>query len=305
MFFVAEQLRGIMAKLGARSVDELVGRADLLKIKAESPLDLTELTAFSENRHCIRQKAYDFKLDSRADASLPEEHAVLRNTDRSFGTLLGASLLKAQPNGEQRTLDVQGCGGQSFGAFLPQNLALRLTGEANDYLGKGLSGGTIAVCPPDDGSWNSGDALIGNVALYGATKGEVYIAGTAGERFCVRNSGATAVAEGVGDHGCEYMTGGRAVILGSVGDNFAAGMSGGLAYVLDEDGALAGRLNRAMVGVEAVSGEGAQELRGILENHLKWTGSPKAKAILADFETNLAKFRLIIPTEYKKLLEGR
>ena len=305
MFFVAEQLRGIMAKLGARSVDELVGRADLLKIKDESPLDLTELTAFSENRHCVKQKAYDFKLDSRADASLPEEHAVLRNTDRSFGTLLGAAMLKAQPNGEQRTLDVQGCGGQSFGAFLPQNLALRLTGEANDYLGKGLSGGTIAVCPPDDGSWNNGDALIGNVALYGATKGEVYIAGTAGERFCVRNSGATAVAEGVGDHGCEYMTGGRAVILGSVGDNFAAGMSGGLAYVLDEDGALAGRLNRAMVGVEAVSGEGAQELRGILENHLKWTGSPKAKAILADFEACLSKFRLIIPTEYKKLLEGR
>ena len=305
MFFVAEQLRSIMAKLGARSVDELVGRADLLKIKDESPLDLTELTAFSENRHCIKQKAYDFKLDSRADASVPQEHAVLRNTDRSFGTLLGAAMLKAQPHGQQRTLDVQGCGGQSFGAFLPQNLALRLTGEANDYLGKGLSGGTIAVCPPDDGSWNSGDALIGNVALYGATKGEVYIAGTAGERFCVRNSGATAVAEGVGDNGCEYMTGGRAVILGSVGDNFAAGMSGGLAYVLDEDGALAGRLNRAMVGVEAVSGEGAQELRGILENHLRWTGSPKARAILADFEASLARFKLIIPTEYKKLLEGR
>ena len=121
----------------------------------------------------------------------------------------------------------------------------------------------------------------------------------------MRNSGATAVAEGVGDHGCEYMPGGRAVILGSVGDNFAAGMSGGLAYVLDEDGALAGRLNRAMVGMEAVSGEGAQELRGILENHLKWTGSPKARAILADFEACLSKFRLIIPTEYKKLLEGR
>ncbi len=306
MFFVAEQLRGIMAGLGARTVNELVGRADLLKIRPECPLDLRELTAFSENRHFVRERAHDFKLDSRADARMPEENAVLRNTDRSFGTLLGATLLKAKlPKLTRQTVEAQGCGGQSFGAFLPENLALRLTGEANDYLGKGLSGGTIAVRPPEDGSWNPGDALIGNVALYGATSGEVYIAGTAGERFCVRNSGAIAVAEGVGDHGCEYMTGGRAVVLGPVGDNFAAGMSGGIAYVLDEAGELEEHINRAMVEVEPVSGEAALELKGILERHAEWTGSPKAREVLADFEANVSKFRKVIPTEYKKLLEGR
>ena len=206
--------------------------------------------------------------------------------------------------GEQ-TICAKGCGGQSFGAFLPKGISLKLTGEANDYLGKGLSGGVIAVCPPEE-RWNEEDALIGNVALYGATSGSAYIAGTAGERFCVRNSGATAVAEGVGDHGCEYMTGGRAVILGPVGDNFAAGMSGGLAYVLDEDGALEGRLNRSMVEMQPLEeDEFAEELRGILEHHLRETGSAKAREILKDFAAKRRLFKLIIPTEYKRLLERR
>ena len=306
MLFVAEQLREIMAKLGARRVNELVGRADLLKARAGSPLDVSELLGFSQNSFHHPERDYNFHLDERADAHVPSGEILLRNTDRAFGTLLGAALLRQQGGqmGEQ-TICAKGCGGQSFGAFLPKGISLKLTGEANDYLGKGLSGGVIAVCPPEE-RWNEEDALIGNVALYGATSGSAYIAGTAGERFCVRNSGATAVAEGVGDHGCEYMTGGRAVILGPVGDNFAAGMSGGLAYVLDEDGALEGRLNRSMVEMQPLEeDEFAEELRGILEHHLRETGSAKAREILKDFAAKRRLFKLIIPTEYKRLLERR
>ena len=180
-----------------------------------------------------------------------------------------------------------------------------LSGEANDYLGKGLSGGVIAVRPPRDVRWSPEDALIGNVALYGATGGAVFVAGTAGERFCVRNSGAVAVAEGVGDHGCEYMTGGRAVILGPVGDNFAAGMSGGIAYVYDPGDALDARLNRAMVEVSGVDEAHREELRVILERHADMTGSEQAQRILERFESELVDFKMIIPTEYRRLLEGR
>ena len=304
MFFVAEELRGIMAKLGAHTVDELVGRADLLKVSEESPLDLSELTAFSENRHHETGKDYDFKLDTRTDAHLVQNDVRLYNTDRSFGTFMGAELLRsgAAPH---RCIHATGCGGQSFGAFLPEGVTLILSGEANDYLGKGLSGGLIAVRAPGEENWNPEDALIGNVALYGATSGAVYVAGTAGERFCVRNSGAVAVAEGVGDHGCEYMTGGRAAILGPVGDNFAAGMSGGIAYVYDPEDALDARLNRAMVEVLNVDAEHAQELRGMLEKHVEMTDSTRARAILEDFSAALAQFKMIIPTEYRRLLEGR
>ena len=304
MFFVAEELRGIMAKLGAHTVDELVGRADLLKVSEESPLDLSELTAFSENRHHETGKDYDFKLDTRTDAHLVQNDVRLYNTDRSFGTFMGAELLRsgAAPH---RCIHATGCGGQSFGAFLPEGVTLILSGEANDYLGKGLSGGLIAVRAPGEEKWSPEDALIGNVALYGATSGAVYVAGTAGERFCVRNSGAVAVAEGVGDHGCEYMTGGRAAILGPVGDNFAAGMSGGIAYVYDPEDALDARLNRAMVEVLNVDAEHAQELRGMLEKHVEMTDSTRARAILEDFSAALAQFKMIIPTEYQRLLEGR
>ena len=177
-------------------------------------------------------------------------------------------------------------------------------GEANDYLGKGLSGGKLAVCPDDYEKWNPDDVLIGNVALYGATSGEAYVAGQAGERFCVRNSGATAVVEGIGDHGCEYMTGGRVVILGPVGDNFAAGMSGGYAYVLDEQGALHKHLNLGMVEMETVPPHRSVELFDIITAHYEATGSPRASEILKHFVDLIPHFKLIIPMEYKEHLAG-
>ena len=305
MLFVARELRGIMAGLGFRTVDEMVGHADLLREREQSPLDLSELTAFSQNDHY--EAAVDFHLDERADAGSLGQTVTLRNTDRSFGTLLGAALYRKH-NGAipAQTVAACGCGGQSFGAFLPKGLTLCLTGVANDYLGKGLSGGVIAVRPPDDGRLSPDDALIGNVALYGATSGGAYIAGTAGERFCVRNSGAVAVAQGVGDHGCEYMTGGRAVILGSIGENFAAGMSGGIAYVLDERGDARRHINGAMVEIRPLEDDKLRrELLEILETHLLETGSPKARAILDEPEKWLSRFIAVIPREYLRMLEGR
>ena len=229
MRFIAAQLREIMARLGARTVEQLVGRADLLKVKggrAHRPFRAARLLPQHLLPPGLRLRPAFGRPRRQARRGAPSPPPTA-----PFGTTL--------PGGAD--IEVYGCGGQAFGAFLRQGQKITLHGEANDYLGKGLSGGTLAVCPPEGAHWNDGDALIGNVALYGATSGEAYIAGAAGERFCVRNSGAAAVAEGVGDHGCEYMTGGRAVILGPVGDNFAAGMSGGVAYVLDEDNALARR----------------------------------------------------------------
>ena len=293
MLFVAEQLRGIMARLGAHTVDELVGRADLLTVREGCPVDLNGVTGFGCNIHFREEAAYDFRLDTRADAALTGDHVALLTTDRTFGTLLKGNV----------TVEATGCGGQSFGAFLPQGQTIVLHGECNDYLGKGLSGGVIAVCPPTDGVWYAQDALIGNVALYGATSGTCCIAGMAGERFCVRNSGASAVVEGVGDHGCEYMTGGRAVILGEIGDNFAAGMSGGVAYVLD-DGTASKHINTALVEVGAVTGDYARELQRLLETHVALTASPRAKDILAHFEDVLPRFLMVIPTEYRRVLEG-
>ncbi|MBQ3669429.1 MAG: glutamate synthase large subunit [Clostridia bacterium] len=298
MLFVARQLRGIMARLGAKTVDELVGRGDLLKSRKACPIDINELVGCRANRRFRPERLYDFHLEERADLGSLNEGTRVHNTDRAFGTLLSSRTAQA------RVICVEGCGGQSFGAFLPKGVELHLKGEANDYLGKGLSGGVIAVFPPESGHWNGGDVLIGNVALYGATGGEAYIAGVAGERFCVRSSGARAVVEGVGDHGCEYMTGGRVAVLGSIGDNFAAGMSGGIAYVLDRDGQLAARLNRSMVEVYDLSDPVfASELKSMLENHLKMTSSPKAKEILEHFDVWLPFFRMVIPTEYRKLLE--
>ena len=225
---------------------------------------------------------------------LQADTVQLLTTDRTFGTMLKG----------KRHILADGCGGQSFGAFLPEGQSITLRGECNDYLGKGLSGGTIAVRPPEGAVWHAQDSLIGNVALYGATGGQAYIAGMAGERFCVRNSGAVAVVEGVGDHGCEYMTGGRAVILGPIGDNFAAGMSGGIAYVLDEDGTARERINPALVDVEPVSGIFAQELIQILQAHVRYTSSPRAQGILESFDTAVGRFLMVIPTEYRRMLKG-
>ena len=295
MIFAAQQLRQIMARLGARTVNELVGRSDLLKMKDGSPMDLSALIGFSRNTHVQPESKHDFRLHERMDARLIQNHVQLTTTDRAFGTLLKG----------ERHIQAQGCGGQSFGAFLPKGQSVTLYGVANDYLGKGLSGGMLSICPPADAVWNPDDTLIGNVALYGATSGHAFIAGMAGERFAVRNSGAWAVVEGVGDHGCEYMTGGRVAVLGPVGDNFGAGMSGGIAWVLDADGRLEGRVNSAVVRVHEVTREQAAELKKLLEMHLDQTGSAKAREILADFEAWLPRFKAVISDEYLDYLSVR
>ena len=294
MLFIAEQLREIMAKLGARTVNELVGRSDLLKMKPDAALDLSSLTGFSRNTHFQPEAKHVFRLSERTDARLFQQHVTLMTTDRAFGTMLKGS----------QTIQAQGCGGQSFGAFLRSGQVITLYGVSNDYLGKGLSGGTLAICPPVDSVWKQEDTLIGNVALYGATSGYAFIAGMAGERFAVRNSGAWAVVEGVGDHGCEYMTGGRVAVLGPVGDNFAAGMSGGIAWVLDENDELKSRLNTGHVSIYPVSQEWAGELHRLLLQHEKATGSRKAKEILQEFDTFLPKFKAVISDEYRAYLKG-
>ncbi|MBQ3424691.1 MAG: glutamate synthase subunit alpha, partial [Clostridia bacterium] len=294
MLFTAGQLRKIMARLGAKTVEELVGRSDLLKMKDSAPIDLSDLIGFARNVHFDGESRHDFALDQRIDARLVQDHVRLTTTDRAFGTLLRG----------ERHIQAQGCGGQSFGAFLPERQSITLYGVANDYLGKGLSGGTLAIRPPVDALWNEGDTLIGNVALYGATGGCAFIAGVAGERFAVRNSGAQAVVEGLGDHGCEYMTGGRVAVLGPVGDNFGAGMSGGIAWVLDEEGALEGRINSTLVRVHPLSDDQAVELRELLERHLRWTDSARTKAILSDYPAWVPRFRTVISDEYLAYLKG-
>lgn len=330
MRFIAMELREYMAKLGVRTVDELVGRTDLLKKKSEltGPAARIDLSGIlyketDENITFDPSAEYDFKLNTTKDETvLLKNKSILdaiekgkktklsinvTNTDRTFATLLGAQLTRVHHEGlsdDTITIECNGAGGQSFGAFIPKGLTLKITGDANDYLGKGLSGGKIIVKAPSNAGYDPHENIIvGNVAFYGATSGEAYIAGMAGERFCVRNSGAVAVVEGVGEHGCEYMTGGRAVILGSTGKNFAAGMSGGIAYVYDEDNKLYRNLNKGMVLMEKVENKtDREELKAIIEKHFEYTGSKKAESILANFDENLSKFKKIIPEDYKKLM---
>lgn len=330
MRFIAMELREYMAKLGVRTVDELVGRTDLLKKKSEltgkaARIDLSGILykETDENITFDPGAEYDFKLNTTKDETvLLKNKSILdaiekgkktklsidvTNTDRTFATLLGAQLTRVHHEGlsdDTITIECNGAGGQSFGAFIPKGLTLKITGDANDYLGKGLSGGKIVVKAPSNAGYDPHENIIvGNVAFYGATSGEAYIAGMAGERFCVRNSGAVAVVEGVGEHGCEYMTGGRAVILGSTGKNFAAGMSGGIAYVYDEDNKLYRNLNKGMVLMEKVENKtDREELKSIIEKHFEYTGSKKAESILANFDENLSKFKKIIPEDYKKLM---
>lgn len=330
MRFVAMELREYMAKLGVKTVDELVGRTDLLKKKSEltGPAARIDLSGIlykeaDENITFDPGAEYDFKLNTTKDETvLLKNKSILEaiekgkktklsidvtNTDRTFATLLGAQLTRVHHDGlsdDTITIECNGAGGQSFGAFIPKGLTLKITGDANDYLGKGLSGGKIVVKAPSNAGYDPHENIIvGNVAFYGATSGEAYIAGMAGERFCVRNSGAVAVVEGVGEHGCEYMTGGRTVILGSTGKNFAAGMSGGIAYVYDEDNKLYRNLNKGMVLMEKVENKtDREELKAIIEKHFEYTGSKKAESILANFDENLSKFKKIIPEDYKKLM---
>ena len=326
MLFIARQLREIMARLGVRTVDELVGRTDLLRPRENrithraDTIDLSALLGNLPAQHYEEGEKYDFHLEKTLDDSvlLPAFRPYIRkgkphretvrvsSVNRTFGTILGSVLTKecGELPEDTYTVEAQGGGGQSFGAFIPKGLTIRLEGDANDYFGKGLSGGKLTVRPTAGSTFAPEEnIIIGNVALYGATGGEAYINGIAGERFCVRNSGANAVAEGCGDHGCEYMTGGRVVILGATGKNFAAGMSGGIAYVLDEDHELYLRLNKQMVDMEAVTERhDGEELRTLIEHHVRETGSPLGKRVLDHFQEYLPKFKKIIPRDYKRMI---
>ena len=331
MLFVARQLRELMSRLGVRTVEELVGRTDLLKKRenlseAERKIDLSRilLDVSGAGSSTFRPELlYDFKLrDTKDESILLKSKAIrkaldtgekaevtvhLQSVDRTFGTLLGAEITRRYPEGlpeDTVTVVCTGSGGQSFGAFIPGGLTLRLSGDSNDYFGKGLSGGKLIIVTPPEAKYDPGEnIIIGNVALYGATSGRAYIAGMAGERFAVRNSGAVAVVEGVGEHGCEYMTGGTVVVLGPTGKNFAAGMSGGTAYVLDEESRLYKNLNRQLVNMENVEHKGDQEeLRRIIAEHAAYTGSRKARDILERFESYLPHFKKIIPADYKEML---
>ena len=331
MNFIAQELREIMAKLGVRTVQELVGRTDLVTVgehqvtnRAEK-VDLSRIIARDyagkDKTHFDPKDIYDFELEKTIDESvlLPEFEKAMRNkskktvkvevssTDRTTGTILGSVITEkfgSKLDDDTYTVKCIGGGGQSFGAFIPKGLTMELEGDSNDYFGKGLSGGKLIVYPNRESTFKAEEnIIIGNVALYGATRGEAYINGIAGERFCVRNSGATAVVEGVGDHGCEYMTGGRVVVLGETGKNFAAGMSGGIAYVLDEKHDFYLKLNKELVTMSDVSEKhDIEELRTMIENHLSATGSPLAKKILDSFDEYLPSFKKIMPNDYNKML---
>ncbi len=330
MRFVAEEVREHLASLGARSLDEVIGRPEHLAPRpgVEHPkarrVDLRRLLHRPRPaRHgppLAQDGGVDASLDARVllaacapalDAGRPVHLALpIRNTDRAVGTLLGSELTRRHGVAglPDRTIDLRfvGSAGQSFGAFLPRGITLRLAGDANDYLGKGLSGGRIIAAPPGEAPFAAEEQVIaGNVACYGATSGEVFLRGIAGERFCVRNSGATAVVEGVGDHGCEYMTGGTAVILGRTGRNFAAGMSGGIAYVLDTDGDFAGRCNVELVGLgPLVDPDELAFLRELLERHLAFTESAVAARLLADWAAARQRFVRVMPHDYRRVREA-
>ena len=321
MLFIAQELREYMSKLGVRTVDELVGRTDLLKQKdSDSKIDLSLLlnTDFaSETISYTHKNKYDFKLSETLDERVilkklkkaKKIEIEVKNTDRSLGTAFGSELTKKYgdtlPDDTYRII-CSGAGGQSFGAFIPNGLTMELRGDSNDYFGKGLSGGKLIVYPPKGSRFKAEENIIvGNVALYGATSGKAFINGVAGERFCVRNSGATAVVEGVGEHGCEYMTGGRVVILGRTGKNFAAGMSGGVAYVLDEHHHLYKRLNKELVACgEVTEQRDINELKALIEEHVAATGSEKGRRILENFTEYLPLFKKIIPHDYQMITEA-
>ena len=332
MRFIAQELREYMSKLGVRTVDELVGRTDLLKIREnvsdkQQKIDLSLILSnpYESSKEKVifdPKQVYDFELEKTLD-----EKVLLRqlskametgqkrslevdvtNTDRTFGTILGSEITRRF--GDTLSEDTyrilcNGAGGQSFGAFIPKGLTLELIGDSNDYFGKGLSGGKLIVYPPKGSKFKQDEnIIIGNVALYGATSGKAFINGVAGERFCVRNSGALAVVEGVGDHGCEYMTGGLVVVLGSVGKNFAAGMSGGVAYVLDKDNDLYTKINKEMVSsYEITSKYDVQELKDMIKEHVAYTNSVKGKEILDNFGEYLPRFKKIIPHDYELMLK--
>ncbi len=331
MLYMAESLRFYMAKLGIRTLNELVGRTDLLKKRDDitneraKTVDVSRLLSnplVKDNGVYFNEEdMYDFELPQTIDMKvfIPEFEKSLKkaqpkkieikvtNIDRSTGTIFGSEITKMYGDTlESGTYHVvcKGSGGQSFGAFIPKGLTLELVGDCNDYIGKGLSGGELVVYPPAVSTFERDkNILVGNVALYGATSGKMFVSGVAGERFCVRNSGAIAVVEGVGDHGCEYMTGGTVIVLGGTGKNFAAGMSGGVAYVIDEKNDLYQRVNKAMVSLLPVEEKhDVSALRDLIAEHTEKTGSVKGKEILDNFSVYLPKFKKVFPHDYDKML---
>ena len=336
MKFIAQELREIMAKLGFHSVEEMCGHTEMLKVKEKGAFERANLLDMSrilgnaqftmnnselEKCHFDPKDVYDFKLSNTVDEKvlLPAFEKVMKkktgsfnlkvsSTDRTVGTILGSEIQKNFENTlpeDSFVVNAFGGGGQSFGAFIPKGLTMRLTGDANDGLGKGLSGGKIVLkCPKDAGYKPEENIIAGNVCCFGATSGQAFINGIAGERFCVRNSGATVVAEGCGDHGLEYMTGGVAVILGQTGRNIAAGMSGGVAYVLDQNHDLYQRLNSQLVTMSELSEEHDIELvKSLVEKHVAETGSARGKEILGNWDVSVKNFKKIIPNDYAKMLK--
>ena len=337
MLFVAEQLREVMASLGFRTIDEMVGHPECLR-QIEVPgnrkanlLDLSPVLASAtcefgahipgaDGRHFLPQMAADSELDKTLDSTLfvpytADARAHLRpirfradiaNVNRCVGTILGNAVTKAHPEGLPAgsiTIDCDGSAGQSFGAFLPRGITLNVCGDANDYFGKGLSGGEVSVRPNPHATYKFDENIIvGNVAFFGATSGRGFINGLAGQRFGVRNSGATVVVEGCGNHGCEYMTGGLALILGEVGQNFAAGMTGGVAYVFDQYGTLDARVNHESVELKAPTADELAQIRALIQKHVDATQSPRGIKLLYSFETMSKRFVKIIPTEYERVL---
>jgi glutamate synthase (NADPH/NADH) large chain len=327
--FIAQEVRELLAELGFRSMDEAIGHAELLDVQRAvdhwkaAGLDLSPILhvpALPEGAARHNTTGQDHGLDKALDNRLVEICAdalergdpvraqlPIRNVNRTVGTILGHEVTKRY-RGEglpDETIDITftGSAGQSFGAFVPRGITLRLEGDANDYVAKGLSGGRIVIRPDRAAPFDAASQILaGNVIGYGATSGEIFLRGTVGERFCVRNSGATAVVEGVGDHGCEYMTGGLVVVLGPTGRNFGAGMSGGVAYVLDLD---QGRVNHGLVELAPVAAEEAAELESVVRRHSEETGSTVAAALLEDWAAALPRFTQVIPTEFRKVLHAR
>ena len=327
--YIAEEVREIMAELGFRTMDEMIGRVEVIDARhavdhwKAAGLDLSPILTVPDNRYnqSLRQTvAQDHGLEAALDRTLIERcqpaiergeavaiEVPIRNVNRTVGTMLGYEVTKRYggaglPDG---TIDIsfRGAAGQSFGAFVPSGITMRLEGDANDFLGKGLSGGRIIVRPDRASTVVAEDNIIaGNVVAYGATSGEVFISGVVGERFCVRNSGAIAVVEGVGDHGCEYMTGGKVVVLGVTGRNFGAGMSGGVAYVYDVDGFFGARVNYEMVEIEHLDDEDVAFLRATVTSHLGYTGSAVAGRLLGDWDAALSRFRKVMPMDYARVM---
>ena len=338
MLFVAEQLRRIMARLGFATVEEMVGhpeclrqvevpgnakagRLDLSPVLEEGACEFGAHIPGADGRHFLPEMAADSELDRTLDATLfvpltadarehlrpVRFHADIANINRCVGTMLGHAVTRAHADGLPEgsiTVDCDGSAGQSFGAFLPAGVTLNVCGDANDYFGKGLSGGVLSVRPHERATYKFDEnVIVGNVAFFGATGGRGFVNGLAGQRFCVRNSGATVVVEGVGAHGCEYMTGGRVLVLGEVGLNFAAGMTGGVAYVYDEYGTLASRVNGEGIALREPNAAELEEIRALIEEHVRYTASPRGIKLLYRFAASSRHFVKVVPVEYERVMQ--